>query len=181
MKKLFVFGLVLMFVFMAFFACNDIAEIDDVNPYLVLSNGNTVELTVQRIRTDDLYDIMEYPYSNMVNVLSSRIELEQYCNDRKNKLEQYYFDEFGWSMEVDNILGKFEKYSDDYFKNNFLIIVGLVEGSGSIGHKVEKIDKNGNIFIKRLLPEEGTCDMAGWSIIIEINNDYKLEQYQVKI
>ena len=180
MKKLIMFGLVLSVVFVAFSSC-DIAEIDDEFSYLVLPSGNKTTLNVQYFRTDDLYNIIEFPYSNMVAILSSRVELEQYCLDRKNKLEQYFFENYGWDYSVNSILNLFEKYNDNFFKDNYLAIVGLVEGSGSIRHKVEKIDKNGNIYIKRLLPGIGTCDMAGWSIVIELTNASKFNNFQVKV
>jgi hypothetical protein len=76
-------------------------------------------------------------------------------------------------------LNAIEKYSDDFFAGNYLVIVLLGEGSGSIRHKVERVDTNGDIVITRQLPEIGTADMAAWNIIIELNNDFKPEQYQV--
>ena len=57
-----------------------------------------------------------------------------------------------------------------------------MENSGSNRHKVEKIDENGNIYIKRLVPGSGyagTADIKAWSIIIEIDKSKKLEEYEV--
>ena len=43
-------------------------------------------------------------------------------------------------------------YSEAFFANNFLVVVLLVENSGSIRHEVESIDEKGGILINRLLP-----------------------------
>ncbi len=58
------------------------------------------------------------------------------------------------------------------------MIVELWEPSGSIRHKVERIDENGNIIINRLMPEIGTTDIGQWSIIIELNNNFKFEKFK---
>ena len=82
-------------------------------------------------------------------------------------------------MPDNNFLDAIAKYSDGYFADNYLVIVRLVEGSGSIRHKVERIDENGDIVINRLLPGMGTADMAAWSILIEVNNNFEAEQFRV--
>lgn len=51
-----------------------------------------------------------------------------------------------------------------------LIAVTLAEGSGSISHSVQEIrpvDGGWEIVIRRQVPELGTCDMAGWLILID--------------
>jgi hypothetical protein len=88
------------------------------------------------------------------------------------------YDGYGNVLPDTKFLDAIDKYSNDYFTSKFLVIVRLVEPSGSIGHKVEKIDKNGDIVIQRLMPEMGTADMAAWSILIELHNNLKMDQYQ---
>ena len=88
----------------------------------------------------------------MVTTVTSKTELEQY-------ISQYsVFNSFG-----------FEKYTDDYFINNFLVIVFLGEGSSSVKHTVDKIDKNNKeIIIKRVSPFEQTDDLRPWILFVEI-------------
>ena len=101
-------------------------------------------------------------------VISSTSELAQYSEDfDKNS---------SWGTEYTNAIAK---YSNKFFEDNFLVIVLLEESSGSNRHKVERVDRNGGIFISRLIPEIGTADMAAWNIIIELNNSFKSEQFRV--
>jgi hypothetical protein len=130
-------------------------------------------LNVQYIRTE-FFPFAEHPIPP-ITIVSSKEDMEQYYEKHKNK---------GWDLDGNlvpdyDFLDAIEKYSDDYFADNYLVIVRIVEGSGSILHKVERIDKNGDIVINRLLPEMGTCDMAAWSILIELNNNFEAEQFKV--
>jgi len=70
-----------------------------------------------------------------------------------------------------------EKYTDDYFINNFLVIVPKLENSGSIRHKVGKVEGNGNIYIERIVPEITEDDMANWYIVIPQKNEDRLSAY----
>ncbi len=65
------------------------------------------------------------------------------------------------------------KYDDDFFDRHSLLIVRLTEGSGSIRHRVDKVDYSLGVLyvnIARLVPEIGTCDMAQWDILITIDD-----------
>ena len=136
-------------------------------------NGSTVNET----RTGGLQDpIAQYlrvgsgmgPGNPVCTVILSRLELEQYSDN-------YNRQAYGNIEYIDAIA----KYSDRYFIDNFLVIVLLEENSGSNRHKVESVNRNGDIIIKRLIPEIGTSDMATWNIIIELNNNFKQEKFQV--
>lgn len=70
-----------------------------------------------------------------------------------------------------------EPYSNAFFETHYLVIVSLVERSGSIGHRVDGIDENGNIFITRLIPQGGTPDMAEWDIVIELCRNFMPGQF----
>ena len=108
------------------------------------------------------------PRQPVYTVISSLNELNQYTRN----LSSSSF----WETEYLNTISK---YTNNYFSNNFLIIVMLEENSGSNRHRVERIDTNGDIVISQLIPEIGTADMATWNIIIEQNNRFKLDRYQV--
>jgi len=96
-----------------------------------------------------------------------------------NELNQYTASINNGSFWDDVYKNAIEKYSGSFFANNFLVIILLEEISGSNRHKVERIDINGDIIIKRLIPEIGTSDMATWNIIIELDNNFKADTFQV--
>jgi len=111
-----------------------------------------------------------------ITVISSKNEIEEYYGKRKTKI----WDKQGEVWYEREGYNTIEKYSDDYFADNFLVIVELWEPSGSIRHRVERIDKNGDIVINRLVPRIYiTDDMGDWGIIIELNNNFKVEQFQI--
>jgi len=130
--------------------------------------SKAIDITnVQYIRRFGHYKEIQQP---IISVISARSELNQYYETHVKCIYGYNDGQFKEATKI---------YSNDFFANNFLVIVLLEEGSGSISHKVERIDRNGDIVINRFIPEVGTCDMAEWNIVIELNNDFKLEQYRV--
>lgn len=61
-------------------------------------------------------------------------------------------------------------YDADWFDSAALAAVILSEGSGSVSHEAEDLflsDDGCQVVIRRIVPEAGTCDMAGWLILIE--------------
>ena len=101
----------------------------------------------------------------MVEVIESIDELNAYYEQNKDK---YGFDDTWVDATAD--------YNSEWFEGNVLVIAKLIEGSGSISHEVTGVKKSGNnisISIKRITPEIGTCDMAGWHIMMGISRaDY---------
>lgn len=66
------------------------------------------------------------------------------------------------------------KYNTAFFENNSLIQIILEEPSGSISHELETILSNNKVLtinINRIIPEEGTDDMAWWLLLIEVKNE----------
>jgi hypothetical protein len=172
-KKLIQFCIALLVIFAAFTSCANTTDSRQISSHPMQSDGSGTGLNVQYIRTEYFSDA-EYPNPAIITVVSSKNSLQEYYEKQKKRV----YGSSGNLLPDSDLLEAIEKYSDDYFTGNFLVIVGLVEGSGSIRHKVERIDENGNIIIKRLLPEMGTADMAAWSIIIELGNSAKGEQFK---
>jgi len=72
-----------------------------------------------------------------------------------------------------NLSGKTGKYDADYFKTGRLLAVLLEENSGSIRHKIEEQGLLGDrVVIRRIVPEVGTCDMAIWLILAEVDSSF---------
>ena len=75
----------------------------------------------------------------------------------------------------------FGRYDDAYFAERDLIIVFLMEGSGSIRHKVNAVYRNSatgtwTIDIERLIPEVVTDDEAEWNIFIEPPKNMRVQE-----
>ncbi|MDR2577312.1 MAG: hypothetical protein LBC70_00675 [Chitinispirillales bacterium] len=133
-------------------------------------------INAQYVRAEYFYSD-EWPPSIPITIIPSRSELEEHYEQHRRRV----FNGRGDLLPDENFLNAIKGYTDDYFADNYLVIVGLTEGSGSIRHEVEKICKNGEIVINRLIPEIGTADMASWSIIIERNNCFQVEQFHVTL
>ena len=73
------------------------------------------------------------------------------------------------------ILAKFyHVLHETFFAQKSLVVVLIEEGSGSIRHEVTGIsatESKLHIYIARIVPEEGTCDMAAWHIIVSADKD----------
>lgn len=113
------------------------------------------------------------------------VELPQYAIIRSvDDLNRFYTDYNGVldlesreTVYADSTIGwldRSEKYDDEWFKENDLLLVVLSEGSGSNRHEVTSVTRDSisgtKVSIKRIVPESGTCDMAEWTIFIEINS-----------
>ncbi len=136
--------------------------------------GKKVDFEAQYIRTE-WNDEDDYP---ITKVIRSVDELNNYINRNKDK---YYLErrENPSSDSTIGFLDAADKYNEDYFKERILIMVLVGEGSGSNRHKVNyvKDGSDGRIYIDvhRIVPEFGTCDMAGWHILIEPEKGISVE------
>lgn len=89
--------------------------------------------------------------------------------DSTELAEYYEHCSAGW-YNVDAVKTKIDGYTDEWFRNNSLIIVAVEYGSGSIKVFADSVVQQGNDIIVTLrteCPEVFTCDMAGWQIFIE--------------
>lgn len=70
-------------------------------------------------------------------------------------------------------------YDEAFFEKNYLLLVLLGEGSGSVRHQVQSVEQTAEgklaVSISRIVPEVGTCDMAKWHIILELSRDTEIE------
>lgn len=115
-----------------------------------------IPYNAQFIRKGSYQDDADFP--NVV-LIDSLEELNSYC--KTNNI---------------NFKDDPDLYNEAFFENHFLVFVALEEGSGSVSHEVygveQTADKKLSISIVRNVPEIGTCDMAYWHIILELNKEY---------
>lgn len=159
MKKLFIF-LIIISVFL-FSACRE-EEISIGGDPL---SRDTVENPVSDLVTGDSSD-KNVPDPEMV--LYEAKYVRTYWEERDYPLIES-FSTLSELNEYDRLYA-YDKaeYDERFFEENMLIMVIVSEGSGSNRHELIGIGDNDVIYIKRILPEVGTCDMAEWHIIIEI-------------
>ncbi len=128
-----------------------------------------IPFEAQYIRTNS-GNYMDNAYPSTV-FISSVEELNQYYTANKD----YYDLERKNGVSSDTTIGFLnacDKYDEEYFKTKMLVLVILEEPSGSISHKVTSVEYDASeirINIKKTKPEVGTCDMAQWHIIVEID------------
>ena len=145
-----------------------------------------IDFKAQYIRTNaSSYD------ENNDNLLwiTSVKELNDYYEQNK---EKYYLEsvENPASDQTIGFLDAVKKYDETFFEKNDLILVVLEEPSGSNRHEVTSVDLFTSLLnriayfiqpnIKRIVPEVGTCDMANWHIIIEVDKEYGMNSAQLK-
>ena len=119
---------------------------------------------VQYIRTGGYYGNVNHPIAMVIqSVEMLNTHVNEY-GDRYNHATKLDF----YSDTPISFAEAIEGYNNSFFAGNYLVIVMLKEISGSIYHRVDRIDNDRNIHISRLIPEVTTSDIADWSIIIEI-------------
>lgn len=147
------------------------------------TGGNIpVSFAAQYIRTDGYHEGAVYPRVQIINDLQ---QLQTYYEENR----ELYGLERRQAVYSDSTIGFLDacdSYDARYFETGQLILVLLEEGSGSIRHEVRSIERleSGElgISIDRLEPECGTCDMAQWHIIVELNKADGVEkQEEVKV
>ena len=129
---------------------NDTEWLNDVH---VIDEPEMLNFNVQYIREGAKKEPTVYP---AVRVIHSVDEMNRYLQN------ETYMSE--------NLVEACNKYDENYFKSQLLIIVLLEEGSGSIRHEVEQVGIDAGktiVDIKTIVPEVGTCDMAYWHVLIE--------------
>lgn len=135
------------------------------------SAADPVNYEAQYIRTNACHEGTEYP---AVIIIRSVDELNAYYDANKGKFDLERHDKVYADTTI-GFLDACDKYDEAYFENQILVMVLLEEGSGSNRHEVDsvKVGSDGRLYvgINSIVPETGTCDMAQWHILIELEAD----------
>jgi len=94
----------------------------------------------------------------------------------RNELSRDYYEDYNQFQPVE---GLYEKYSDDFFAENFLIYFFIHESNFNTWHTLERIDEDGNIVINRFIPYISLPAMGGSTFTIERSNSERLEEYRI--
>ena len=101
-----------------------------------------------------------------ISVITSLTQLQQYYENNKHIFDLERKQEV-YSDTTIGFLDACDQYDDAFFEENILLLVTLEEGSGSVRHEVTAIEENA-VYIKSIVPECGTADMAQWHILIAV-------------
>ena len=130
----------------------------------------------QYIRTDGYRESIEYP---VVKIIRSVQELDAYYEANKEAYGLGRRDNVSFDTTI-GFLDACDRYDDAYFEDHILVMVLLEEGSGSNRHQVQSVNMSAGgqcrIYIDRIIPEAGTCDMAEWHILIEPEAGVEIEK-----
>ena len=128
------------------------------------------------IRTDGYHEDARYP---AVRIIRSVQELNAYYEANKEEYGLGRRDNVSADSTI-GFLDACDRYDGAYFEDHILIMVLLEEASGSNRHKVQSVNVSADgqcrIYIDRIVPEAGTCDMAEWHILIEPEAGIKIEK-----
>jgi len=121
----------------------------------------------------DLSNFIDHEYPQVVKIRSAG-ELHRYYESNK---ETYQFNHgyYSESNMADFVFGDAGGFNDAFFKTRFLLFVILQESSGSVRHRVESaMPENGSLLVSivRIAPEIGTCDIAQWHIILDLDKSF---------
>jgi hypothetical protein len=64
-------------------------------------------------------------------------------------------------------------------EDSYTVSVFIEENSGSNRHEVVGVRSNGDILIRRIVPEIGTHDMALWQITVELDVNFRPDQFRI--
>ena len=129
---------------------------------------------------------MNPAYEVSVDVVSSIDDLrkfkDQMIEDYMDQMESIFGDVFTRVPPSDVFRGALDDYTEDFFEENYLVLVSFSDGSVCINHRVERVRANGYIRIAYIIPPRGYPLLAAgaqWLIIIELSNDYIPEEFNV--
>ena len=138
----------------------------------------SVQFQAQYIRTNGGLDGYHFP--NCV-VIGDPQALDAYYHDNSDvfdlarKQDLYQDDTIGFLDACDG-------FDETFFVDNYLLLIVLEEGSGSITHRVNKVvqtpQEELQIQIETTVPEICTADMAQWHIVLALPRDGALPDAQ---
>ena len=120
-----------------------------------------IPFSVQYIRTNG--DSGNIP--NVTVVISAQ-QLQKYYEDNKERFDLERRQQVSSDSTI-GFLDACDKYTDDFFADNMLLLITLEEGSGSTRHKVTRVETDA-VYLESVTPEAGTCDMAQWHIMVAV-------------
>ncbi len=148
---------------------------------------NWTKPNFQPIRTGCYYSTSsEYPDFPYTVIIETSEELKKYIKENENNFDLSRKDEVYADTTI-GFLDAADKYDDEYFKENSLIIAVDTQPSGSIRYThtelvcSEKSELFDTLWLTEYHPCLQTCDEAAWHIIVEANKGTYADEIELKI
>ena len=151
---------------------SDISGVDKINCF----NQNESKVPVEPAVPEPMTYVDEMPAGTTVP-FTVGVSANTHCSEDKYNSDAAIARSYTELKEIydcdynPNGYNYIEKYNEDFFKENAVIVVFLTYGSGSVRQRFDSLVKNGNelcIGMTTIEPEVGTCDMAYWRITLEV-------------
>ena len=139
-----------------------------------------LELEIEEVFVENPYtQYIRTGYSSLdadnYQIITSYSELNWYYQNNKDicNLER---NDPGNAIDLTiGFLDAIDKYNTKWFEENALVLIPLIESSGSITHTITSYNIIAGtlmINIESIVPEVCTDDMAGWHLIMEVNKSH---------
>lgn len=160
------------------------AQIPNVKKITVTSTAGTVDYKASYLRVDgsgnNAHVFSEFSENKAeadgfnrlpIVAIESKTELSQIISSLKNG--DAYTSTVLWNDT--ELFTEFPTaYDETFFREKALLLVYIAESSGSISHKIHSCaveDGICTVIVESIVPETGTCDMAGWLVCLEVKKD----------
>lgn len=141
----------------------------------------------QEIRTNYIFNsVSEYPDFPYTVIIESSDELKKYIAENEEKFDFSRKDK----VYVDTTIGfldAVDKYDDEFFRKNSLVIAVTTQPSGSIRYWGAKLETSSGeklcdtLVLTEYHPQWGTDDCASWHIIVEAEKGTYADEISLQI
>lgn len=141
----------------------------------------------QEIRTNWISNLnSEYPDFPYTVIIETSDELKKYIAENEENFDFSRKDKVYADTTI-GFLDAIDKYDDEYFKENSLIIAVTDQPSGSIRYWDAKLSASSDaklydsLVLTEFHPHEGTDDCASWHIIVEAKKGTYADEIKLQI
>ncbi|MEG0663812.1 MAG: hypothetical protein RR483_01790 [Clostridia bacterium] len=180
-KKIFKgISLILIIIFcFTLSSCNNSSEKDvSTSTTSTIENVDYKAINLQVNYENKNDEKIVYPY---IIAIYNNQELENFYDENKEN-----WDLSNNAKNVDKNFRKLidEKYTEEFFNSNFLLVSMFKETDSETFHKIKSIEKSGEettINVQKFLPTQRDGNESFWIIPIEVDLKYKGTGYYLKI
>lgn len=167
--------------------CVDGYEIESLLCSVPTKPAQNPAKSFQEIRTNLIYTRnSEYPDFPYTVIIETSDELKKYITENEENFDFSRKDKIYADTTI-GFLDAVDKYDDDFFKENSLVIAVTSQPSGSIRYWGAKLAASSGkrlcdtLILTEYHPHEGTDDCASWHIIVEAKKGTYTDEIKLQI
>lgn len=146
---------------------------EDLRPTGGPESEKQVHYCARYFRTNPEDDGLEAP---AIWVIGSAQDLWDYHNAYHARFGMEVMGASAGNRGSSDICGE---YDEEFFAENFLVLLYMGQGSGSVHHEVRGVEQTADgklaVSVDRKVPEIGTDDLVRWYILLELSRDVMVE------